>query len=78
MKKCDACGNHYDKCFEITSNSKHYTFDCFECAIHVLAPACHHCQCKIIGHGVEDNKNFYCCVHCAKNSGVKNLKDRTE
>jgi len=76
MKTCDTCGNQYDKCFDLTLNSKTYFFDCFECAIHALAPQCTHCQCKIIGHGVEDNDTLYCCVHCAKMSGKTKLKDR--
>jgi hypothetical protein len=28
-------------------------FDSFECAIHMLAPVCPHCGCRVIGHGVE-------------------------
>jgi len=76
MKKCDTCGNEYDKCMEINILNKKYTFDCFECAIYQLAPPCSTCQCKIIGHGVEDNNVIYCCVHCAKRAGIKDLKDR--
>lgn len=30
-----------------------HTFDSFECAIHKLAPVCEHCDCKIVGHGIE-------------------------
>jgi hypothetical protein len=77
MENCDACGNHYDKCFNINMGGKSHTFDCFECAISMLAPTCNHCKCKIIGHGVEEHGNFYCCVHCAKTQGVTSLKDRT-
>lgn len=76
MKICDTCGNEYDKCFEVTYNSKTFTFDCFECAIHKLAPACTHCQCKIIGHGVEEDNLIFCCAHCAKLKGKNDLKDR--
>ena len=53
MAKCDVCGNDYDKSFQITSAGKTRTFDGFECAIHMLAPTCPHCNCKVIGHGVE-------------------------
>lgn len=76
MNTCEVCGNKYDKCFDIMMNSKKHTFDCFECAIHALAPTCSHCDCRIIGHGVEDNGQFYCCAHCAKESGSTGLKDR--
>ena len=46
MAQCEVCGNDYHLSFEIiTAGSKH-TFDCFECAIHKLAPICSHCGCK--------------------------------
>ncbi len=53
MAICDVCGNDYDKSFEIRRGPVTYTFDCFECAIHRLAPQCAHCACRVIGHGVE-------------------------
>ena len=76
MAKCDVCGNDYDKSFTVTMAGRTQTFDSFECAIHALAPACAHCGCKIVGHGVEQGGTFYCCVHCAKQAGAKGLKDR--
>jgi hypothetical protein len=76
MAVCDVCGNEYDKTFEVTSAGQHYTFDSLECAIHLLAPVCDHCGCKIIGHGVESPGSTYCCASCAKKSGVSELKDR--
>ena len=45
-------------------------------AIHRLAPACEHCGCKVVGHGVEAGGHVYCCANCARHSGVKSLKDR--
>jgi hypothetical protein len=42
----------------------------------MLAPTCPHCNCKVIGHGVEAGGKIYCCVHCAKESGAHGLKDR--
>jgi hypothetical protein len=76
MAKCDVCGNDYDKSFEITAGGQSYTFDCFECAIHELAPRCAHCGCKIIGHGSEQGGSFYCCAHCASMAGVQGVRDR--
>ncbi|MEP6777716.1 MAG: hypothetical protein ABI944_04630 [Chthoniobacterales bacterium] len=76
MAKCDCCGNDYDKSFEVRYEGQTHTFDSFECAIHQLAPSCPHCQCKIIGHGVEGGGKIFCCAHCAKEAGVANLKDR--
>lgn len=78
MARCDTCGNDYDKPFIIDLRGKRYTFDCFECAIHKLAPACLHCGCKVIGHGVESNGKFYCCAHCAKHAGVRGVDDRAD
>lgn len=76
MTKCEVCGNEYDKAFQVLTAGKSHTFDSFECAIHALAPSCSHCQCKIVGHGVEARGAFYCCAHCAKASGVTGVDDR--
>lgn len=76
MSICDHCGNDYDKAFTVTQNGATHTFDSFECAIHMLAPRCAHCGCRIIGHGVEAAGKYYCCVHCAEESGVQGLRDR--
>jgi hypothetical protein len=76
VTRCDTCHNEYDKTFEIIMNGKSYHFDSFECAIHLLAPRCDHCNCRIIGHGLEADGIFYCCDHCAEQSGVEGLRDR--
>ena len=76
MATCDHCGNDYDKPLEITYEGKQHTSDSFECAIHVLAPQCAHCGCRVIGHGVEANGTIFCCAHCAERSGVEELRDR--
>lgn len=76
MAKCEVCGNEYDKAFQIVMSGKSHTFDSFECAVHALAPSCAHCECKIIGHGIEARGLFYCCAHCAKVSGVTGVDDR--
>jgi hypothetical protein len=76
MARCEVCGNDYDKSFEIIAGGKKHVFDSFECAIHAVAPACVHCQCRIIGHGVEENGKIYCCVNCARAAGQSGLKDR--
>ena len=76
MARCEMCGSDYDKSFTVTMNQKTHTFDCFECAIALLAPACEHCGCRIIGHGVEADGQFYCCAHCAQEVGVGGVRDR--
>ena len=53
MAVCEVCGNDYDKAFVVEAAGVRHTFDSFECAIQKMAPICEHCQCKIIGHGVE-------------------------
>jgi hypothetical protein len=76
IAKCEVCENEYDKAFELTVAGKRHTFDSFECAIHALAPVCPHCQCRVIGHGVEQGDKIFCCVHCARSGGKTQLKDR--
>lgn len=76
MAVCELCGNDYDKAFQVTVGGESHTFDSFECAIHVLAPTCDHCGCKIVGHGVEADGTFFCCAHCAKEHGVTQVADR--
>ncbi len=66
MAQCDVCGNDYEVPMEIRLGDRVSTFDCFECAIHAMAPACECCGCRIIGHGVEAAGKIYCCAHCAR------------
>jgi hypothetical protein len=74
--ECETCGNDYDKAFEVHIDGGVHVFDSFECAIHALAPACTHCRCRVIGHGMEKNGRFYCCAHCAEQAGVPEMVDR--
>ena len=76
MARCEVCGNDYDKAFEIVRGGERHTFDSFECAIHTMAPACAHCGCKIVGHGVETSGACYCCANCARMAGQKGVADR--
>jgi hypothetical protein len=76
MQTCETCGNDYDKAFQVTMQGSTHTFDSFECAIHALAPRCAHCDCRILGHGVEADGSFFCCAHCAEREGIDELKDR--
>ena len=78
MAQCETCGNEYDKAFEIIAAGESHIFDSFECAIQAMAPECSHCGCKVIGHGIEANGTFYCCAHCASQSGVREAVDRTD
>jgi hypothetical protein len=76
MARCAQCGNDYDKAFEVRIGERTMIFDSFECAIHMLAPICAHCGCRIVGHGVEQDGNVFCCAHCARREGVTSLRDR--
>lgn len=76
MGVCEVCGNEYDKTFDVVMAGESHTFDAFECAIHALAPRCEHCDCRIIGHGVEAGGSMYCCAHCAQQQGVTKVADR--
>lgn len=73
---CECCGNQYDKAFKVIIKDEEHVFDSFECAISKLAPKCGHCGMRIIGHGVEAENQFFCCVHCAEKAGVQELVDR--
>jgi hypothetical protein len=76
IRTCEVCGNDYDKPLEIVHNGISHYFDCFECAIHAMAPKCAHCDCRIIGHGHEAGGTMFCCAHCAQQKGVMAVKDR--
>ena len=76
MSTCDVCGNDYDKAFQVSRQGRTMTFDSFECAIHAMAPTCEHCGCRIVGHGVEAEGRYFCCAHCAHESGVVQTRDR--
>jgi hypothetical protein len=78
MGTCVVCGNDYDRSFQVNMGKDKYEFDSFECAIHKLAPRCAHCDCTVIGHGVQAGETFYCCAHCAKQMGTKGVEDRAE
>ena len=77
MASCEVCGNDYDKAFQVVLGGETRTFDSFECAIHALAPTCAHCNCRVVGHGVEVNGTMYCCAHCAhEGGGATEIRDR--
>ncbi|MBF6440139.1 hypothetical protein [Nocardia cyriacigeorgica] len=75
MAICDTCGNDYDKSFTVSRDGQSWTFDSFECAASRLAPACAHCGCRVLGHGVEAGQQVYCCAHCARRAGHDALVD---
>ena len=76
MAQCEVCGNDYEYAFQVTTaKGNTHTFDSFECAIHKLAPACAHCACRIVGHGVEADNQFFCCGHCAHEHGSHEIVD---
>jgi hypothetical protein len=79
MAQCEVCGNDYDMAFEVHAQGAVHVFDSFECAIHRMAPVCEHCGCKVVGHGVQAERRFFCCVHCAQTEGVgAQLRDRVD
>lgn len=79
MATCEVCGNEYDKAFEVSAAGARHTFDSFECAIHLMAPVCEHCGCKVIGHGVEVDGQFFCCANCARETtSTVDIRDRAD
>ena len=75
MATCEVCGNDYYLSFEVVTAGEKHIFDCFECAIHKLAPVCSHCGCRIIGHGIEARQTYFCCASCARREGISGTKD---
>ncbi len=75
MARCETCGNDYERSFEVVMEGRAHSFDSFECAIEALAPRCEHCNCRIIGHGVEAEGRFFCCANCAEEAGVMGVRD---
>jgi hypothetical protein len=76
LRTCETCGNEYDKTFEVVKDGRVHVFDSFECAIQALAPRCARCQLRILGHGLEERGQMYCCAHCASHDGHTKLRDR--
>ena len=76
MERCEVCGNTYDKSFTVEQGGETHVFDSFECAIHLLAPMCTNCGCRIVGHGVEVEGEMFCCAHCARAQGMEGVEDR--
>jgi hypothetical protein len=76
MGTCEVCGNAYDKSFTVEQGAVTHVFDSFECAVHLLAPICAHCGCRVLGHGVEVEDTIFCCAHCANERGMQGARDR--
>ncbi|WP_255952062.1 hypothetical protein [Streptomyces odontomachi] len=75
MAVCEVCNNDYEMSFEVHAAGAVHTFDSIECAAQKMAPVCDNCQCRILGHGLESDGQFYCCAHCAREQGVGRLMD---
>jgi len=71
MARCAVCGSDYHRTMDIRLDGVTSTYDCFECAIHALAPACERCGCRVIGHGVERRGKIFCCEHCANQTRAR-------
>ncbi|MGE0207463.1 MAG: hypothetical protein AB7R69_06470 [Candidatus Babeliales bacterium] len=78
MEKCEQCGNAYGRTFHINIKGQEFAFDSFECAIEKLAPRCASCGTRVIGHGLEQGLDIYCCAQCARMHGITDLKDHLE
>jgi hypothetical protein len=77
MAQCATCGNDYDKAFTVrTADGAEHAFDSIECAAQRIAPACAHCGCRVLVHGVEAADLVFCCAACAQRAGYDGLRDR--
>ncbi|SDJ93060.1 hypothetical protein [Streptomyces indicus] len=75
MAVCEVCGNDYELAFEVRAAGAVHVFDSIECAAQRIAPICDHCQCRILGHGLQAGGGFFCCAHCARQKGHAELVD---
>ncbi|MEW2489508.1 hypothetical protein [Streptomyces sp. NPDC048411] len=75
MAVCEVCSNDYEKAFEVRADGVLHIFDSLECAAQRIAPSCENCQCRILGHGLQANGQFFCCAHCARQKGHAQLVD---
>jgi hypothetical protein len=75
MNTCETCGNRYEHLFSVRLDGKEHFFDCFECAVHALAPACNNCGVKVLGHGMEVDGTIYCSAHCGRLHGERGFVD---
>ncbi|AWK07650.1 hypothetical protein SSP531S_39600 [Streptomyces spongiicola] len=75
MARCEVCGNDYEMSFEVHAAGAVHTFDSIECAAQRMAPMCENCGCRILGHGLQADGQFFCCAHCARRKGVRELAD---
>jgi hypothetical protein len=78
MGSCDVCGGQKGRMFTVTMGSQTGTFDSFECAIHLMAPGCEHCGCRVLGHPIENESGIFCCDHCAREAGNPHRPARRE
>ena len=69
MGVCEVCGNHYKNTIKVMQNNQTHEYDCFQCAIHSLAPLCSSCSCRVIGQGIEKDGFIYCGQHCLRMVG---------
>jgi len=75
MGVCETCGNRYEKSIQVQMNGIQHCYDCFECAIHALAPRCNNCGVRIMGHGVEVEDRVFCSAHCGRIQGENGFCD---
>ncbi len=66
MSVCITCGTDCDQSFTVNWNGRTASFDCIECMATMVAPTCHHCGCRILGHALRIDGRQYCCEHCAQ------------
>ena len=75
-KRCEVCGNVYDKSFEVRMGGESHIFDSFECAMHAFAPHCAHCGLELLGHGVVLGDTIYCSYACANGVSTHDYEHR--
>lgn len=64
--RCVNCGFNIEKDYILFINGTEFTFDSFECAVNFVAPRCANCNSIIMGRGIQQSGDMFCCSTCSK------------
>lgn len=66
QSRCEVCGQEASVGVRVVVGGVTHLFDCFQCAIHRLAPECDHCGCRILGRVRRSSGRPFCSEGCAQ------------
>ena len=72
MRSCRKCGQPAQVPVSIrTGDGPSYTFDCFDCAIEMVAPRCPECRRAYLGRPVTSGEHRFCSTACSQRRQVR-------